>query len=68
MGVHKMVCNVDEDLLAQVDAYAAQLHISRTSAVSVLLSQALQAKQTITTLDELLRFYQAQEERKNKEE
>ena len=38
--VKKLVCNIDSDLLAMVDAYAASLHINRTAAVSVLLSTA----------------------------
>lgn len=41
MALQKLVCNVDEMLLKQVDDYAELLHITRTAAVSVLLSRAL---------------------------
>lgn len=41
MALQKLVCNVDETLLEEVDMYASDLHVTRTAAVSVLLSQAL---------------------------
>lgn len=41
MALQKLVCNVDETLLEEVDMYASDLHVTRTAAVSALLSQAL---------------------------
>ena len=43
MALERLQVNVEGDLLRQVDAYADSLHITRTAAVSVLLSRALQA-------------------------
>ena len=60
MALQKLVCNVDEGLLKQVDKYAASLHITRTAAVAVLLSMALQAQKSMTTLDELMQAYKAE--------
>lgn len=60
MALQKLVCNVDEGLLKQVDEYAASLHITRTAAVAVLLSTALQAQKSMNTLDELMQAYKAE--------
>jgi metal-responsive CopG/Arc/MetJ family transcriptional regulator len=35
--------NVDDELLAKIDDYAGEKYINRTSAICVLLSNALQA-------------------------
>ena len=40
MALERLQVNVEGDLLRQVDAYADSLHITRTAAVSVLLSRA----------------------------
>ena len=47
--------------MEQVDGYAASLHITRTAAVSVLLSTALQAQRSMNTLDELMKAYKAEQ-------
>lgn len=52
--VKKLVCNVDSDLLAMVDAYAASLHINRTAAVSVLLTTALKQDRLMTDLSNMM--------------
>lgn len=44
MVVKRLVCNVDEQLLARVDEYAQRLHITRTAAVAVLLSRGLESE------------------------
>lgn len=56
----KMVCNVDDDLLEKIDRYAHDLHISRTAAVNVLLSQALDSQRALTALEGLLRAVEEQ--------
>lgn len=38
----RLICNLDASLLARVDAYAARMHVTRTAAVAVLLSRALE--------------------------
>lgn len=44
MITKRLICNVDEQLLARVDEYAQRLHITRTAAVSVLLSRGLESE------------------------
>lgn len=52
--IKKLVCNVDSDLLTMVDNYAAQLHINRTAAVSVLLSTALKQDRLMSDLSNMM--------------
>ncbi len=60
MALQKLVCNIDDALMKQVDEYAASLHITRTAAVAVLLSTSLQAQKSMNTLDELMNAYKAE--------
>ena len=60
MSLRKLACNIDESLIEQLDEYAASLHITRTAAVSVLLSTALQAQKSMNTLEELMKAYKAE--------
>lgn len=41
----KLMCNIDERLLARVDEYAQRMSITRTAAVAVLLSRGLEVEQ-----------------------
>lgn len=54
MATKKYTINYDEDLIKKVDAYAEQLHINRTAAMSVLLSQGLVQVNALDTLDKLI--------------
>lgn len=49
--------NIDEELLTQLDDYANKLHISRSSALAVLLSQLFQSQKTMETMNNLLNAY-----------
>ena len=60
MALIKLACNIENALMKQIDEYAASLHITRTAAVSVLLSTALQAQKSINTLEELIKAYKAE--------
>ena len=60
MALAKLYCNIEEDLLKQVDDYASILHITRTAAVSVLLSRALQAEKLTDTLSDLMDAYKSE--------
>lgn len=40
----KLMCNIDERLLGRVDEYAQRMSITRTAAVSVLLSRGLESE------------------------
>lgn len=56
-SVERLTCNLSADLMTRVDEYAERMHINRTSAVAVLLTQALDNMQTVKTMDELLKAY-----------
>lgn len=45
MIIKRLVCNLDEQLLARVDEYAQRMSITRTAAVAVLLSRGLEVEQ-----------------------
>ena len=57
MALQKVQMNLDEQLIKQVDEYAATLHVNRTAAVSVLLSRALQADKLAADLSDLMDVY-----------
>lgn len=60
MSLVKLYCNIEGDLLKQVDEYAELLHITRTAAVSVLLSRALQAEKFTDSLSAMMDAYKAE--------
>lgn len=60
MALMKLQVNCEADLVEQVDAYAEKLHITRTAAVSVLLTRALQAEQAMFDLGRLMDAYEAE--------
>lgn len=60
MALQKLVCNLDGELLRQVDEYADSLHITRTAAVSVLLSRALHAEKLTDSLSAMMDAYKAE--------
>lgn len=51
--VKKILLSIPEELLIQIDNYGETLHINRTSTITVLISQALQAQQGIQSLSTL---------------
>lgn len=57
----RMVMNIPTELLSQLDEYASKMNINRTSAVCVLLSQALGSQKAMTDLGELLKLYQEEQ-------
>lgn len=65
MALKKLILNLDEALIAKLDVYAKEHHVNRTAAVAFLLGNALEQRQAITTLDELLKLYQAEQAKKN---
>lgn len=54
----RVTCNLSSDLVQKIEDYAEQNGINRTSAVSVLLSQALQGQQAMSDLNKLLKIYE----------
>lgn len=57
MALKRVNLNIDEELLSQLDEYANKMHISRSSALAVLLSQIFQGQQTMETMNNLMRAY-----------
>lgn len=57
MALQKVQMNLDETLIKLVDQYAASLHVTRTAAVSVLLSRALQADKLAADISDLMDVY-----------
>lgn len=60
MALIKLQANIEKNLLEQVDAYAEMLHITRTAAVSVLLSRALQTEKMADSLTTLVDAYKTE--------
>lgn len=59
-NLRKMVMNMDEDLIAQLDAWAASNHVNRTAAVSILLSTALKQDKLMYDLGRMMDAIEAQ--------
>lgn len=53
--------NIPTDLMERLDEYAYKMNINRTSAVCVLLTQAMDNQKAMSDLGELLKLYQQQE-------
>lgn len=58
--------NLSVDLLEKIDSYAARVGVTRSSAVSILISQTLEQQQTISDLGKLIQMYEM-EKAKNQE-
>lgn len=65
MALKKLILNLDEALIAKLDVYAKEHHVNRTAAVAILLGSALEQRQALNTLDEILKLYQAQQAKEN---
>lgn len=65
MALKRVNLNMDEELLLQLDDYANKMHISRSSALAVLLSQLFQGQQTMDTMNTLLKAYNDEKQKGN---
>lgn len=54
--VTRVTFNLPKGLVDDVDAYGESMNINRTSAVSVLLSQALKAQKSMDDISEIVRL------------
>ena len=57
MALKRINLNLDEELLQQLDEYGKQMHITRSAAISVLLSQTFQAQKNMQTVGDLVSLY-----------
>ena len=60
MAIRKVMLGFDEELLAEIEAYASKMHLNRTAAVTVLCSTALQAQKSLNTLSQFMDAYNAE--------
>lgn len=60
MPQKKYTIGMDEKLMDQVDGYAQEIHISRSAALAVLCSQALEARTNMGTLQQFIKLAQSQ--------
>lgn len=61
--ITRVTVNLNTSLVNEVDEYAEKMNINRTSAVAVLLSQAVNAQNAMNDLSKLVKL--AEEEQKN---
>ncbi len=50
--------NLPKNLVRQIDEYASSMNVNRTSAVCVLVSQAINSQKAVNDLSELLKICQ----------
>lgn len=60
--------NMPAELMKQLDDYADRMNISKSSAVCVLLSQALNSQKAMNDLGELIKLYQEEQKKTDKAE
>lgn len=60
--------NVPVETLERIDIYAENMSINRTSAILVLLTQAMDSQKAMSDLGELLKLYQEEQTKTSKAE
>jgi len=60
MALKKIMLNLDESLLADIEEYAAKMHLNRTAAITVLCTTTLQAQKAVGTMEQMLAVYNSQ--------
>ena len=58
--VKRININVPVETLNRIDIYADNMSINRTSAILVLVSQAMDSQKAMSDLGELLKLYQVE--------
>ena len=53
MAMRRINLNMEEDLLATLDSYAESLHVNRSAALAVVLSQFFMEQKAISAIDRL---------------
>ena len=61
--VRRININVPVETLERIDNYADTMSINRTSAILVLISQAMDSQKAMSDLGELLRVYQEEKDK-----
>lgn len=58
MALKRINLNLDENLVVELDNYAQSLHVSRSSALSVILSQWFMQQKSMTLASDLVQIFQ----------
>lgn len=66
--VKRININIPVETLERVDRYADSMSINRTSAILVLISQAMDSQKAMSDLGELIKLYQEEQTKANKKE
>ena len=66
--ITRVTVNLNSELVEQVDKYAEEMNINRTSAVAVLLSQAVNSQKAVNELGEFLTLFKAEQFKQGKED
>lgn len=66
--VKRININVPVETLERIDTYADNMSINRTSAILVLLSQAMDSQKAMSDLGEFLKLYQEEQKKTDKAE
>ncbi len=58
----RVTVNLTPELVERIEAYAGKVNVNRTAAISVLLSDALDQKETMKTINSMMDIYQEQKQ------
>lgn len=64
----RFTVNVNKELADRVDKYAEDMNVNRTAAVSILLSQALDARDALVSMSGLIKAIEDVRQSSGKEE
>lgn len=63
-NLKRLNINMNGDLLRMVDEYGAKLHLNRTSAFAVILTQFFQQQQAMDSVKGIVEIYNAEQGKK----
>lgn len=64
MALKKYSVAMDGDLIERIEQYAASYHVTRNAAISLLVTQALDAQKVMGTLNEFMQVYKLEAAKK----
>ena len=60
MALKRVNLNLEEELVAKVDAYADSMYVNRTNAFALIIGQFFEQKETLKTLSVFASLYEQQ--------
>lgn len=64
MAQKKYTIGMEPELIERIEQYAAKYHVTRNAAISLLVTQALDAQKALGTLEELMQVYKMEAAKK----